>query len=102
MAADASFNTVIVSISLGFIRLKLRSGIPSITYKGAIPPLNELMPLIESEDSSAPGRPERLLAITPAMRPAIAFETLAELLCTISAPFTVAIEPVNVDFFCEP
>ncbi|MNF70229.1 hypothetical protein D3C85_833170 [compost metagenome] len=64
-----------------------------------MPPPNELNPLIKRLELSSPGLPERLLAITPDMRPAIAFETFADAFCVKTPPLTDEIAPVVDAFF---
>ena len=98
MAAEASFNTEMDSISSGFKRLNERSAIPSTTISGAVLP-NVPLPRIKISALSSPGSPERVLAIIPAVFPANELLKLTEASFLISSPPTCEIDPVNVAFF---
>ena len=101
MAAEASFNTEMDSISSGFKRLKLRSAIPSTTINGLVLP-KVPTPRICIVAPSSPGSPERVLAITPAVLPANVLLKLTAAIFFSSSPPTEEIDPVKVAFFCVP
>ena len=119
--ADASFNTSIDSISLGFKNarafsvcfssppkdsgvvplLLLLNGTPSITYKGSVPPKNELEPRILIL-RPAPGAPSFCVTFTPASLPCMACKILPGLSRIMSSLFSLCAEPVKSDFFTVP
>src|SRR5690606_34147223 len=69
MAADASFNTEMDSMSLELI-LSQPGGFctPSTTTRGLLSPV-VLLPRIKISALSAPGSPERLSAVSPGTNP---------------------------------
>ncbi|MPM40376.1 hypothetical protein SDC9_87016 [bioreactor metagenome] len=100
--ADASFNTVTLSISLGSICVNGRST-PSTNINGVESSSERLpIPRINICASSAPGRPEYCTDDTPVIAPARALATLAlGDLSNSSVPIEL-IAPVSVAFFCVP
>src|SRR5690606_16418084 len=101
MAADASFNTVTLSISVDISRSNPRFGTPSTTISGELSP-SVLAPLILNVDPSDPGCPERVTTTNPGNRPAIEFDKLTTGARLRTSPFTVVIEPVMVAAFAVP
>src|SRR5688572_17224957 len=108
--ADASFNTVNVSISLGLMvdkilgeppRLVLLIGTPSITMRGSLLALSEEPPRIRIVDAF-PGAPLLEMTETPAVLPAIS--SWGELTAPLLKSFALitAREPVASDFFTVP
>src|SRR4030095_14133350 len=73
-AAEASFKTSTVSISLVSMVDRLPVGKPSTTYNGSEARLIELIPLIRTM-ASVPGLP-LLVTVTPGTRPCNAWATL--------------------------
>src|SRR5690554_3153350 len=101
MAAAASFNTEIDSISLGLILSQPGSGIPSTSTKGVLLPV-VAFPRIKKLDPSSPGWPDRFMAVNPGIRPAREFDRLGVGARIISSPDMLAIDPVRVAFRCSP
>src|SRR5687768_3786577 len=107
MAAEASFRTVIASISWGLRLDKIPAsrGTPSITIRGELTPgvpLNELAPRITMSRFSDPGTPVRWLTTRPGSLPDRLVVTFTAWLLVSASPPTVAIEPVRVALFCVP
>ena len=100
MAAEASFNTEIDSISVGFIPPS-RSGTPSITTKGSLLP-REFVPRIRIVVPPPPGSSAVWKPMTPGIRPTIPLVKLVVGDAFNSSPVTLATEPVTVTFFCVP
>ena len=67
--AEASLSTENDSISAGSMSLRLRST-PSTRTRGDVFPLNDAIPRIQKFESSYPGSPEGLNAMTPESCPA--------------------------------
>src|SRR5690606_995195 len=97
MAADASVNTEMLSISAGLNRSNppALAGIPSITINGPLFP-SVLVPRIRTEAPSYPGSALDWVATTPGKRPANALETLTVGDFIRSALFTDATDPLIV------
>ena len=116
--ADASFNISIDSISFGLIADKapmrgpsvtpvdispasLFTSMPSITYKGSLPALMDVVPLIRIE-VSAPGLPDNCVTCTPAALPCSAWSKDVTGTALRSSAFTETTEPVRSLFFTVP
>src|SRR5450759_2111696 len=102
MAAEASFNTEIDSMSLELILSQPETPcIPSTTTNGLLSPV-VLRPRIIMRGLSLPGSPVVIFVITPVINPPIALDTLREGLAFSSFAATLVTEPVKVDLRCVP
>ena len=99
-AAPASFNTVTLAISFGFMFARSPS-IPSIITSGD-PPLIELKPriLILGVDEGSPPAPER--TFNPGTAPCKELAISAEGRVSIFPRFAVLTEPTRFSSFCVP
>lgn len=94
MAADASFSTVMLSMSAAFNEFKSRPGIPSITISGLFS-FSVLFPLTRIKGESFPGSPDCYRKIPPGSRPASALETLETGADVSSSLLTEVTEPIT-------
>src|SRR2546423_15631326 len=101
MAADASFNTEMLSIVLGSIRSRDRPGIPSTTTSGSLL-FKVLIPLILRIDPSYPGSPLGVTVTRPGSNPPRLLLTFIAGDLAISDPLTELTDPVRVAFLCVP
>src|SRR5690606_14795751 len=98
---DASFNTVIVSISDGDTSEILLTGKPSTIYNGLlscdsdVPPRTRIL-------ISASGDPSVEVTCTPAKRPVSVSATVATGIFFKSSPPTDTIDPVKSAFLAVP
>jgi hypothetical protein len=102
MAAEAaSFNTSILSISLGFIEFKELKGTPSTTYNGSLEEFIDPTPLMRIE-TLPPGCPLFCVTCTPANRPCKAWSNPVTGVPAYSLELTEETAPAMFAFFCVP